>query len=1745
MSDYVILWAASILLQVSIIAMIALVASYFLRRVSAIRYWCLCTSLGLILLSPGSSAVSLQSGYSLFIIANLDTKDTSGVPKLELGSAAAQTPAATLDAPSLDPLPLPSTNVAPDKQVNPEFNVRPEPISSFDTVVTQFGDRSIELESDAQQPVVTASVPLGLDLLRKVGTPLLLLWCAGIGVLSVRMVVCWSRLSRLLREAQPNRDAEIAQAFATVWSMLAKSNGNMPTLVFSDRVSGPIAAGICSPKVVLPREFAHCTNSQQLKDTLTHELAHILRSDQIMVLLQNVANALFWVHPLVRAVNQHLAKAREEVCDNYVLAATDAPSYSRNLLALAQLLQSPQTLSGAVGLFTSRWKLEQRVSGLLDEHRSRETTLSKTRFACILGMAGLVGLGVAMTTISLASDSGESNSTAVQVAGEASDEIVVTGVVMRPDNTPAAGAVVHVIANPSASLRRLLGGDFEPPVAEFTTDQFGRFQARISKRPFGEIDLTGTNYENEWKGTVIGASLQGHGCTWVRFSQLQDNESPVLHLVNDVPVRGRVVDLEGNPIPGVVVKAGSLRTSETGDVSEWLDAIRAGHRHETAFPLAAHNTKLNAIAVRDTVVTDSGGRFEMHGLGRDRIIELEFRADQIAFEQAQVVTRQMEPIVATIVSAESQRVFGSDFTLSASPSQVIQGTVLDATTREPLTGVRVEAYKLAGSMIGGRQELSTTTDASGRFRLTGLPKFQPDADKYHRNNYLMFRPNDDQPYFMRQIEVPGSDGLDPVELTAELHRGIWIEGKVVDSKTALPVPGVRMHYLPYRSNEFAKSLPEFNDDGNVDGDETRYQSDINGHYRLLGLPGPAVVGAQSIAKPFCFGTGFDDLQIADNPMLARQLFYSNPIAPSRAWPNAVKRIEPDSDANLVQLDFELDAGATVELEIVDQSDQLVVGAKLKGLSRHKIIRSTEARKYDAINLTQDQVRVIEVHHEDRNLGVVARIDSGDLEKGAKRIVVLPCATVTGTLTDQGKPMSGIRIIPYFAPQEDSSAGLAPVAVDSQGHFEIALLPGARYRLNSEGKGVKQYAVVEDDLSVEPGQRIDLGTLELTKDRKFVPVLAAQPDKEQTNRNTEPAKNSSIRISGTVMNAAQKPIPNAIVAVVARSTEFKQVLLAEGLTDEVGGYQLKLPSHDYFTHQDANIIAVADRMGMSFQKMKPVALTADEAPQASDERVIHDLTLMPEVPIRVRLVDIQGGPAKNLDVRLKFITSESLSNRFDLDGISLKHRPQFGKFESDDSGLLTVTGLIGSQGAWITISGNEWFAPQDVALNMGMSAEREERDGTYRPLVCNVQPGETATVVLSPAQFIEGKVLLGDSDQPAAGVRVTVFSSQQEFGGSMYGLNGTTDNAGRFRINPNPGLRFSVIAHPPAGSPYQSKEVSDVKWERGGIAQYLEIRLPSGVTLHGRVIDADSKEPLVNSYVQYIPDEVHNEHVTPDLITGWQAMQRTDSTGTFEIPVLAGPGTLLVHAPDKTSYVLQKTTDRELDGLSGGIRYYAHAIQKISPAATDAHEPMTIELVPGKTARPNILDSDGKPVDELTVVTPLNIHPYSPFYRGYGDLNTSHQAVIPGLQEGQQYQTSFLNAKRKLGATAVLDTNNLTPSVTLQPCGSAQARFVNQRGEPIANFGGYGLLFVARPGPSRSDHDAMRRGGVVADEDFAANVDRLNHGSLKTDNDGRIVFPALIPGATYRFERGAKVVSEFVAKSGEMYDMGTISVNVPD
>lgn len=210
-----------------------------------------------------------------------------------------------------------------------------------------------------------------VDVVRMLGAIAWLTWLVGVIWLLARWTYGLYFISVLRRKAQPL----CCDAFAGLLSQVrqALEAEHLPTIAVSASVDRPVMVGLIRPLVLMPESVLSTVQESQLVDILVHECAHAVRRHQVENVLQRAATMLFWPHPLVHQLNRWLARAREEVCDNYVICRGHATRYALTLLELSQSLVTMSPTAFTIGLFHCRWRLEDRIVDMLNPRRKTMT----------------------------------------------------------------------------------------------------------------------------------------------------------------------------------------------------------------------------------------------------------------------------------------------------------------------------------------------------------------------------------------------------------------------------------------------------------------------------------------------------------------------------------------------------------------------------------------------------------------------------------------------------------------------------------------------------------------------------------------------------------------------------------------------------------------------------------------------------------------------------------------------------------------------------------------------------------------------------------------------------------------------------------------------------------------------------------------------------------------------------------------------------------------------------------------------------------------------------------------------------------------------------------------------------------------------------------------------------------------------------------------------------------------------------
>src|SRR5262245_10405074 len=157
--------------------------------------------------------------------------------------------------------------------------------------------------------------------------------------------------------------------------------------------------------------------------------------------------------------------------------------------------------------------------------------------------------------------------------------------------------------------------------------------------------------------------------------------------------------------------------------------------------------------------------------------------------------------------------------------------------------------------------------------------------------------------------------------------------------------------------------------------------------------------------------------------------------------------------------------------------------------------------------------------------------------------------------------------------------------------------------------------------------------------------------------------------------------------------------------------------------------------------------------------------------------------------------------------------------------------------------------------------------------------------------------------------------------------------------------------------------------------------------------------------------------------------------------------------------------------------------------------------------------------------------------------------LDGCDPGSSAPVLFLDAKNQRGAAIELSGKQAGEDVvvTMKPCGTASVRIVDGQGKPVrAGRSPAHLEVVLSPGASWGDisFNDQKTSPLQADAIHASNFDVERYRDIKTDANGRMTFPTLIPGATYRiivFNQKEKTEIEFTVEPGEAKDLGDLKI----
>jgi RNA polymerase sigma factor (sigma-70 family) len=696
------------------------------------------------------------------------------------------------------------------------------------------------------------------------------------------------------------------------------------------------------------------------------------------------------------------------------------------------------------------------VSGLIyTELRTMFLTRVKTTAVILLAVsllvAGAAGLGRALVSAhrppgaaagSLRRATAPPSSAGEARAKPASDDRTVRtlrGHVLGPDGKPVATAKVYLVARSGGNKAVVNGAVQRDGSFSLTFD--------TEKLP-GLLEV-----DEPWRDAVLIAVADGLGPAWIRVRDLAVSPWNA-RLATDLPIEGTLRDLEGKPAAGIEVSIGSIRDwPHPADLAQYLRELPTGRARYVRM-----NYWWGAIPGRDSSVkTDDRGRFRFTGLGRDRLVSLRVGGPGIAWTTLTVLVRPGKPLAGKEHPGRDAPRFvvhPATFDFPLPPGRTITGVVKDDATGTPLPGMTVRVGFGAPEVL---------TDKGGRFEIPGVPKNEK------LDLVVTPGPANAGGHLGTSVDLgAGNPGLGTVRAEVRVRKGVRIRARVVEKGSGRDTEADVRYLVLYPNKNVPSGFHHY---------FARLHRQPDGTYIGAALPGPGAIVVRRSPKRYLPAAAsqrtFFKLDTMPDAVVARGFDHDGALwvlrsrgatpepLPIRQF-QAVKFLDPDKDAALIEVKLELDPGESRVLAFTDPDGRPLVGVQLKEATHERWSDPHAAAKFAVAGIGSGVKRLLTLRHEERKLAAVIMVTSATPRQAT--VVLKPWCTLTGRLLD-GKGSLANRVL-YGLPEY--------VVTDKEGRFRIERLPPEHaYRIRF-GRDEITEGTFPRAVTVKPGETLDLG-----------------------------------------------------------------------------------------------------------------------------------------------------------------------------------------------------------------------------------------------------------------------------------------------------------------------------------------------------------------------------------------------------------------------------------------------------------------------------------------------------------------------------------------------------------------------------------------------------------------------------------------------------------------------------------------------
>jgi RNA polymerase sigma factor (sigma-70 family) len=575
---------------------------------------------------------------------------------------------------------------------------------------------------------------------------------------------------------------------------------------------------------------------------------------------------------------------------------------------------------------------------------------------------------------------------------DAERKLTVDGQVHDPAGKPVAKAQVQVLVMPRWDPSPNRPGPAVSAVT--TTDAEGRFQLTLAYSAAMKIH-----------DIYAVAMAPGHGLGWEELEGGPAKVKTTIRLRPESVIRGRVLDLQGQPAAKVGIYLARMATLKQEHYLWGIAGLQIWPK---------------------SVTTDAEGRFVLRGIGKDLKASLRIGDDR--FERKEFEASTAEP------RAELNVVLG--------PARRLEGQITCEKTGKPIPRAYLTLWAMSyqGSEDGGA--VDGLTDEKGRFQLQ--PYGGPHLEIY-------VHPPKDAPNLGLIKTLTWPKGKVKETLNIQLPEGILVSGRLTEEPSGKAVAGARITFGP-------EYVPALNREVLFGGSGWHVESGKDGKFQIAVPPVPGQLLIQGPSRDYISLLLYHDVVTGK---------ISKEGSGFPRYTNASARLELKSGAKPPEVKLALRRGVTIPLRIVGPDDKPLTHVWLMARPQlspgGKEILGPDGR-FELRGCDPKEAQSVFILDRKNKAGAARKISAKDAGKEPLTIKLAPCGSATMRFVNkEGKAVVGRKpmafqliIVPGSDPGPNSrgkgltiadAIGVQAPSTDDQGCITFTdLIPGATYRI---------------------------------------------------------------------------------------------------------------------------------------------------------------------------------------------------------------------------------------------------------------------------------------------------------------------------------------------------------------------------------------------------------------------------------------------------------------------------------------------------------------------------------------------------------------------------------------------------------------------------------------------------------------------------------------------------------------------------